>query len=609
MNWLKSGASALVVAGAMALGGCEADVSVDLADEDETPTVEDARAFIDRAEAALRGIDEEASRIAWVNANFITYDTNWLNAKVTERQTALAVRLANEAKRFDGLELPADVARKLLLLKLALTLPAPDDAAQTAELATITTDLESAYGTGKYCKGQTCQTLGQLTDIMADSRDPAALLDAWVGWRTISPPMKADYARMVDIANQGAKDLGFADLGTMWRSKYDMDPDAFATDVDRLWGEVKPLYDALHCHVRAKLGEYYGSRNVPQEGPIPAHLLGNMWAQQWGNIYELVAPEGADPGYDLTELLEQANYTPLQMVRTADSFFTSVGFDPMPETFYERSLITKPADREVVCHASAWNLDDKEDIRIKMCTKVNGTDFQTVHHELGHNIYQRAYKDQPYLFIDDPNDGFHEAIGDMIALSITPSYLKQIGLLDEEPSADKDIGILLQQAMDKVAFLPFGLLVDKWRWQVFSGELTPDSYNQGWWALRTRYQGIEPPVERTEADFDPGAKFHIPGNTPYMRYFLAHIFQFQFHQAACEIAGWDGPLHRCSIYGNRQVGARFDAMLKLGASQPWQDALEAFTGTRQADGSAILAYFAPLKDWLDEQNAGRQCGW
>ena len=609
MNWLKSGASALVVAGAMALGGCEADVSVDISDEDETPTVEDARAFIERAEAELRAIDEEASRMAWVNANFITHDTNWLNAKVTERDTALAVKLATEARRFDGLDLPAEVARKLMLLKLELTLPAPDDAAQTAELATLSTDLESAYGTGKYCKDGACRTLGQLTDVMADSRDPDALLDAWVGWRTISPSMKADYARMVDIANQGAKDLGFADLGSMWRSNYDMAPDAFAADVDRLWGEVKPLYDALHCHVRAKLGEYYGSRSVPQDGPIPAHLLGNMWAQQWGNIYELVAPAGADPGYDLTELLRQANYTPLQMVRTAESFFTSVGFDPLPETFYERSLITKPADREVVCHASAWNLDDKEDIRIKMCTKVNADDFQTVHHELGHNIYQRAYKDQPYLFIDDPNDGFHEAIGDMIALSITPSYLKQIGLLDAEPSADKDIGILLQQAMDKVAFLPFGLLVDKWRWQVFSGELTPDSYNQGWWALRTRYQGIEPPVERTEADFDPGAKFHIPGNTPYMRYFLAHIFQFQFHQAACEIAGWDGPLHRCSIYGNRQVGARFDAMLKLGASQPWQDALEAFTGTRQADGSAILAYFAPLKDWLDEQNAGRQCGW
>ena len=341
---------------------------------------------------------------------------------------------------------------------------------------------------------------------------------------------------------------------------------------------------------------------------IPAHLLGNIWAQQWGNVFPLVAEGDADPGYDLTQLLVDAGYDEIQMVKTGEAFFTSLGFEPMPETFWERSLFTKPQDRIVQCHASAWDIDD-EDFRIKMCIDITGEDFNTIHHELGHNFYQRAYKIHGPIYQGGANDGFHEAIGDFIALSITPSYLVQLGLLDEEPDASADIGLLLSQALDKIAFLPFSLVVDQWRWKVFSGEILPENYNAGWWALREQYQGVTPPVERTEADFDPGAKYHIPGNVPYMRYFLAHILQFQFHKAACDMAGWQGPVHRCTIYGNKEVGDRLNTMLEMGSSKPWPDALEAFTGTREMDGSAILAYFAPLKDWLDEKNAGKQCGW
>ncbi|MBB4212520.1 peptidyl-dipeptidase A [Rhodothalassium salexigens DSM 2132] len=575
--------------------------------ETAQPTAEDARAFVERAGQKLAAVSEEASRVFWINANFITYDSNWLAAKQSERLTKLGVDLAQEARRFDGVEgLDADTRRKLMLLKESLTLPAPagDDEA-AAELARITTELQSMYGTGEVDG----KSLGELSETMASSRDYDELLATWVGWRDVAKPMKDMYAAMVDIANQGAGDLGYDDTGVLWRSKYDMDPDAFAADVDRLWGEVKPLYESLHCHVRAKLGEQYGTDKVPQDGPIPAHLLGNMWAQQWGEIFDLVAEGDADPGYDLTQLLKDADYDHMKMVETADNFFTSVGFEPLPETFYERSLFLKPEDRDVVCHASAWNLDDQDDIRIKMCIKPTADDFKTIHHEIGHNIYQRAYKIQPPLYRGDPNDGFHEAIGDMIALSITPDYLKQIGLLDQVPSEDKDIGLLMAQALDKVAFLPFGLLVDKWRWQVFSGELTPDDYNEGWWKLREQYQGVTAPVDRAADAFDPGAKYHVPGNTPYMRYFLAHIFQFQFHRAACEMAGWDGPLHRCSIYGNKEVGEKFNAMLEMGASKTWQEALEAFTGQTEADATAIQAYFKPLKDWLDEQNQGRSCGW
>jgi peptidyl-dipeptidase A len=391
-----------------------------------------------------------------------------------------------------------------------------------------------------------------------------------------------------------------------------MSPEEFAALTERLWGEVKPLYDQLHCYTRTKLNEKHGDAVQPETGPIRADLLGNMWAQEWGNIYDVVAPKGAgDIGYDLTDLLVAKKYTPEKIVKTGEGFFSSLGFQPLPQTFWERSMITKPPAREVVCHASAWDIDNLDDIRIKMCTKVNADDFVTVHHELGHNYYQRAYKDRPFLYKDSANDGFHEAIGDMIALSVTPEYLTQIDLLakNKVPPASKDVGLLLRQAMDKVAFLPFGLLVDRWRWGVFSGETTPANYNQAWTDLRLKYQGITPPVARSETDFDPGAKFHIPGNTPYTRYFLARILQFQFYKAACEQAGWTGPLHRCSFYNNKQVGQRLNAMLEMGKSRPWPDALQAFTGNREMSARPMLEYFAPLQSWLEQQNRGKQCGW
>jgi peptidyl-dipeptidase A len=448
---------------------------------------------------------------------------------------------------------------------------------------------------------------------MGTNRNPEQLKEMWASWHNnVGSPMRGDYARLVEIANQGARDLGYADVGAMWRSGYDMPADDFAKLTDKLWAQVKPLYDQLHCYTRTKLNTTYGDAVQPKTGPIRADLLGNMWAQEWGDIYPLVAPKGAgDIGYDIGDLLKAKGYDPMKMVKTGEGFFSSLGFDPLPETFFTRSQITKPADREVVCHASAWNINNVDDLRIKMCTKVNSGDFVTIHHELGHNYYQRAYNKQSFLYLNGANDGFHEAIGDAVALSITPEYLVQIGLLDKAqvPSADKDLGLLLRQAMDKVAFLPFGLLVDKWRWGVFNGSISPDRYNQGWTDLRLQYQGIIPPVARSEANFDAGAKYHIPGNTPYTRYFLARILQFQFYKAACDIAKWKGPLHRCSFYGNKEVGKRLNAMLEMGASKPWPDALQAFTGTREMDGTAMIAYFKPLMTWLQKQNKGKSCGW
>ena len=573
------------------------------------PTVAEATAFIEDAGLQLQKAGEHLGQLSWVNANFITTDTNALVAVADEDYIRLSVSLAEQAKKYQSLQLPADVARRFEMLKQANVLPAPNDAAKTTRLAVIKSDLGATYSTGKVDMEGEQKTLGDVSDIIGSDRTPERLYEAWDGWRKIAKPMKDDFAEMVAIANEGARELGYKDVGTMWRSGYDMDPDAFADTADKLWGQVKPLYDALHCHVRSKLSDHYGDRIVGDDGAIPAHLLGNMWAQSWSNIYPLVKPEGGASGVDITAALEKNGYDAIKMVKTGESFFSSLGFDPLPDTFWERSLFVKPKDREVACHASAWDLDNKDDIRIKMCTKVNEEDFSTVHHELGHNYYQRAYKNQGPFHITGAHDGFHEAIGDMVALSITPDYLKTIGLIDEVPSADADIALLMQRALEKVAFLPFGLMVDKWRWQVFSGELTPDTYNSGWWKLREEYQGIKPGAERPADAFDPGAKYHIPANTPYMRYFLAHILQFQFHEKACEMAGWEGPLHRCSIYGNKEVGTRLNAMMEMGASKPWPDALEAFIGTRDMDGSAVVAYFEPLKVWLDEQNKDRTCGW
>ena len=579
-----------------------------------TPSVAEARKFLNEAEARLLELTNQAGRAAWVQSNFITDDTEALSALANERQIGAAVELAKAATRFDKVALPPDMVRKMKLLKLSLTLAAPSNDKERTEVTRIASGLEGVYGKGKYCPGGAsdktkCLDLQDITRIMANSRDEKELKDVWKGWRTVSPPMKTGYTRLVQLANKGARELGFADTGAMWRSKYDMPPDEFAKELDRLWEQVKPLYMSLHAYVRNKLREKYGDAVVPATGPIPAHLLGNPWAQSWENIYPLLAPKDADPGFDLTEILKARKTDAIGMVKYGEGFFMSLGFAALPPTFWDRSLFVKPRDREVVCHASAWDVDNVNDLRIKMCIDITGEDFSTIHHELGHNFYQRAYNTQPFLFRDSANDGFHEAVGDTIALSVTPEYLVKLGFLKTAPDQSKDMGLMLHKALEKVAFLPFGLLIDQWRWKVFSGEITPEQYNQAWWQLRRKYQGIAAPVDRTEADFDAGAKYHVAANVPYMRYFLADILQFQFHRALAKTAGCTEPLHRCSIYNSKEAGAKLNAMLSMGQSKPWPDALEALTGQRQMDASAIVDYFAPLKVWLDEQNKGKPVGW
>jgi peptidyl-dipeptidase A len=599
---------------AASLGACNGDNTVKNAAKAATVvskalTAQDAEKFLAITEQELVQLNLEGSRAAWINSNFITHDTSALAAAADQKSTEAGVRFAMQAAKFDSVGVSADQRRKLNILKQSLVMPAPQDPAKSAELAKIGAELNSLYGKGNYTtkSGETL-TLGEMTASMATSRNYDELLEIWQGWRTISPAMKPLYIRQAELGNEGAQGLGYADLGAMWRSNYDMPADDFAKELDRLWGQIKPLYDDLHCYVRSELGKTYGEDKVPQDQPIPAHLLGNMWAQSWGNIYDLVAPENADPGYDVTKQLASHNYDEIKMVKGAEGFFTSLGFEDLPETFWQRSLFTKPADRDVVCHASAWDLDAKDDIRIKMCIQKTGEDFSVIHHELGHNFYQRAYQNQPVYYQNSANDGFHEAIGDTIALSVTPKYLKEIGLIDTIPDESKDIGLLMKMALNKIAFIPFGLMVDQWRWKVYSGEVTPENYNSAWWELREKYQGVTAPIDRNIDAFDPGAKYHVPAGVPYSRYFLAHIQQFEFHRALCDISGNTDPIHRCSIYNNKDAGAALNTVLEMGSSQPWQAAYKVLTGNEQMDATAILDYFAPLHTWLKDKNQGKQCG-
>ncbi len=573
---------------------------------------ETADQFVERINLELEELNTEGGAAGWVRATYITHDTAILSSLARQRYAAWHSKSVADSLHFAGQDMPPATARALEQLKLGISAPAPNDPDKRKELAEITTELAGMYGAGKYCPddGSDCMDLGKLEDILAKSRDYDENLEAWVGWRTISPPMRDKYRRFAELANEGAVELGYANLGEMWRAEYDMSPVEFEQEALRLYNQVKPLYDELHCYARDALARHYGEDKVPLDAPIPAHLLGNMWAQTWDNIYDLLEPYPSVDDVDVDTTLKEENHTPQQMVKSAEQFYVSLGFEPLPQTFWERSLFTKPADREVICHASAWGLDGGNDLRIKMCIKQTYEELRVIYHELGHNFYQRAYRDQPPLFRGGAHGGFHEAIGDTVTLSMTPAYLQEVGLVAEaEDSHEAIINRQMQRALAGIAVLPWAKLVDEWRWGVFSGEITPEDYNKAWWELRTRYQGIASPVERTETDFDPGAKYHIPGNTSYTRYFLARILQFQFQRALCEAAGFDGPLHACSIYGSKEAGERLEAMLAAGSSQPWQDTLERLTGTREMDASAIIDYFEPLMGWLKEANKNRNCGW
>jgi peptidyl-dipeptidase A len=575
-------------------------------------TAETADEFVARLNSELTDLAFEYNAAAWTQATYITEDTNFLSAKAYERYLEAFSRLVGESRKFAGQPMSPASKRSLVLLRLGVAAPAPDDPAKRAELAGIMSGMKSRYGSAKYCPQgkESCRDETQLAAVFEASRNYDELLEAWQGWHSTSRAQREDFARYVTLANEGARALGYKDLGAMWRSGYDMPADDFAKEASRLWEQVQPLYQQLHCYARSRLAKKYGEDKVPAGKPIPAHLLGNMWAQQWDAVFDLLEPYPGVNDLDVGAALVKQDYDALRMTKSAEAFYQSIGFPTLPGTFWERSMLTQPRDRDVQCHASAWEMDGKDDVRIKMCIRPTLEELQTIYHELGHVYYYLWYKGQPYVFKAGAHDGFQEAVGDTVTLSMTPAYLAGIGLVPlAKPSREAVINGQMKAALLKIAFLPFGKLIDEWRWKVFSGEVTPANYNAAWWELRERYQGIAAPIPRTEADFDPGAKYHVPGSVPYTRYFLAFILQFQFQKALCDAAGFNGPLAECSIYGNEAAGRKLGAMLAKGASQPWQDTMYELTGTREMDASAILEYFAPLRSWLDEQNKGQQCGW
>jgi len=601
---------------------------------------ETADQFVARINGELKAMYPEITVPQWLAATYISDDTQMLSAKSDERWLTLLNQWIEQAKTYEGQPMSAESARTLQLLKLSASMPPPKDPAHLGELTRIASKMGGMYGAGTYCKGEgdakNCRQLGELEDVLRNNRDYDAQLDAWQGWHTIAVPMKKDYQRFVELSNEGARNLGFANTGELWRSGYDMTPADIATETDRLWAQVEPLYEELQCYTREKLKQKYGDdKGQVGEGLLPAHLMGNMWQQDWGNLWDILAPYPNAGSLDITSALEKQYQASLaaekakpagrsegdiqhaaqmdiavKMTRRAEDFYTSLGMPKLPESYWKNTQFLKPRDRDVVCHASAWDMDMKGDVRTKMCIKPNEEDFTTIYHELGHIYYDLAYNVQPAMFQGGAHDGFHEAIGDVIVLAMTPEYLQSIGLVGEQKQSNESlINSQMRMALAKVSFLPFGLMIDRWRWGVFDGSIKPTEYNKAWWDLKAKYQGVAPATPRGEEFFDAGAKYHVPGNTPYTRYFLSHVLQFQFYKSLCDAAGHKGPLYQCSFYGNKEAGKRYWAMLSKGASQPWQKTMKELTGGGKMDASAVLEYFAPLQGWLKQQNAGKQCGW
>lgn len=609
-----------------------------------TPLSMGVKAFLAQVEPKLLAVLARKERAEFEMGVNVTPQTEAAFAKAQEELLAYLAEVAPQAKAYleeEGAGLTADIKRKLYLMGLLHSLPSPKEAKKRTELVDLAARMDTAYDKAEVCtpgkdNKKVCYGHNALEKQMQAENlyKPAtfkpeayqSLLEVWEGWHNQGKTIGKEYPRFVELANEGARSMGYHDLGEFWRAGYDMSPAALEQEVERLWKQVEPLYKSLHCYVRGQLSKRYGADKVSPKGPIPAHLLGNMWAQEWGSIYPLVAPPSAAPEIDLTELLrtnirgrvgqkaispEQVELeTAKELVRMGERFYTSLGLAPLPKTFWDHSLFLKPKDRTVQCHASAQDIGLNGELRLKMCINVDATDFHTVHHELGHNFYYDAYKELPAVYQNGANDGFHEGLGDAIALSITPGYLKKIGLTTDLPADPQaDLRQLLRSAMSRVAFLPFGYAIDKWRWDVFAGKITPAQYNQGWWELRKKYQGVSPVPPRPGTEFDAASKYHVPANVPYLRYFLARILQFQFHKGLCAAAGHKGPLHQCSIYGSKEAGDKLQAMMKLGSSRPWPEALALVSGENRMDAGALLEYYKPLQSWLEGQNKGQTCGW
>jgi peptidyl-dipeptidase A len=598
--------------------------------------------------------EDEAGFEKWISEDYLPsvgdlmfkeVDASWnYETNLTDHNKQIMIQASAETANFTQV---MSAQMKKLFLTVKFTKPENNrlyrklsmigDAALSAEkykeLLSLKANMSNIYSTATVC-GLLNTPLSEcppdkkwnlepgITQALDNPNTPEPLLaQLWKSWRDESgKKMRDDYIRYVKLKNEAAAANGFPTAAEVWRAPY-VEPDFNYTDADflndakKLFEQTKPLYEQLHAYVRAKLRERHGNIGSSADGPIPAHLLGNMWAQSWLGTLNFTQLFPSKPKLDVTEEMKTQNYTAKKMFEIADKFFTDLGLEAMPAKFWDKSMITKPEGREVTCHASAWDFYNAQDFRIKQCTDITMQDLFTVHHEMGHVEYFLQYKNNSIPFREGANDGFHEAIGDVLALSVsTPTHLKGLNLIRSDLVNDNetDLNFQFSTALEKIAFIPFGLMLDLYRYDVFSGTIKPDELNKKWWEYAVEYQGIcAPDNSRDETNFDPGAKFHVPADVPYMRYFVSFIIQFQFHKALCDKAGHQGPLYTCDINNNKEAGKLLGEALKLGSTKPWQEAMQKITGTTTMDAGPLLEFFQPLYEYLVQQNnmTNNPVGW
>jgi len=587
-------------------------------------TESQAADFIAKAELELQVITISSTFDEWDYATNINEETKKKKTKSSEEYSKLSKKLGKEAQSFDLNQIQDyDVKRKLNMLKNIGTAALPED--KLSEFLDLTTSMAEMYSTAKVPsrdnRRHQLSLEPEVSEVMARSRDPEELRYYWEQWRRATGERMGDqYRQYIDLYNEAATLNGFSDASQMKVDPYESA--TFQQEMEATWQGLKPLYEQLHAYVRHKLHRYYGDRVMEATGAMPAHILGNMWAQQWNNIADLVKPYPDKPSIDVTEAMVKQGWTPKVMFEKADDFFQSLGLRRVPAEFWSGSMIERPEDgREVICHASAWDFYNAKDFRIKQCTRVTQEDFITVNHEMGHIQYQMQYSNLSHLYRDGANPGFHEGVADILSLAVdTGTYYQKLGLLSPDldiSDEETNINILFDMALKRVAFLPFAYLVDKYRWDLYSGRVAREDMNCHWWKLRSEIQGLRPPSQRSSAQFDAGSKFHVAADIGYVRYFTAFIYEFQFYRELCLASGKyvpgdpSKPLHQCNFYGSKAAGAKLREMLRMGASRPWKEVMEVMTGEPRMDTAAIREYFRPLEAWLEAENTrhGVRVGW
>lgn len=579
-----------------------------------------AKAYLGDVDAILTAVCYNDNLAEWNYETNINDENNEKNVEQKLKSSQLSKEVWRNMTQFKWTTFKDPRTRRAFkLLSVIDTAILPHD--KQNEFVKTVNDMQGNHASAKICpfarktgKSDEC-TLSlepDIKDILASSKNYEELLHVWNEWRRVSgKPVKEKFERYVQLLNEAARLNGFEDASGLWQNAYDYD--GFEDNIKQLWQQLSPLYQQLHAYMRTRLRGIYGVDKIREDGPIPAHLLGTIHSQQWAPLTEATQPFPSKAAIDVTPAMAEKKMSAVDMYKLAEEFFTSLGLPEMPKSFWEKSMFEKPQDREVVCHPSAWDFCANGDVRIKQCTEIKMGDLLTIHHEMGHIEYYLNYARQPVFFRGGANPGFHEAIGDTIALSVaTPEHLKVIGLLkgavgDEET----ELNYLYSIALNKVAILPSAYVYDLWRWNVFRRGYKPENYNKAWWELLLKYQGICPGIARSEDDFDAPSKYHISANVPYIRYFVSVILQFQFYKALCEEANHVGPLHKCDFYRSKEAGKLFGDVLALGMSKPWPEVLGILTKGKAnvLDAGPLLEYFDPLYEWLQKQNEGKHVGW